>query len=207
MMNYSNMAMVWAEIVLHKDVDWRIVYGRNVSCLNRDLWMIPTNWIGPSDCWPRWLNRISNSGSYGAPAITGPHEHPGHGEEYNPYRTVANDPPRSFNTTHEGGSHGYTYSPYHNVGNNPRTTFNVPQEAQAMAMTTIHTTLRGMILIHHLVWHMKGEVMAMTTDRIIQLLTSHPPRSVMPMNSQPTTLTTIRIIVSRTILLRLSAHM
>jgi hypothetical protein len=43
MMNYSNMAMVWAKIVLHKDVDWRIVYGRNVSHLNRDLWMIPTN--------------------------------------------------------------------------------------------------------------------------------------------------------------------
>jgi hypothetical protein len=25
-MNYLNMAMVWAEIMLHKDVDWRIVY-------------------------------------------------------------------------------------------------------------------------------------------------------------------------------------
>jgi hypothetical protein len=61
-MNYSNMAMVWAEIVLHKDVDWRTVYGRNVSGLNWDLWMIPTNWIGPSDCWPRWSNRMSNSG-------------------------------------------------------------------------------------------------------------------------------------------------
>jgi hypothetical protein len=43
MINYSNMAMVWAEIVLHKDVDWRTVYGRNVSGSNRDLWMIPTN--------------------------------------------------------------------------------------------------------------------------------------------------------------------
>jgi hypothetical protein len=70
-------------------------------------------------------------------------------------------------------------------------------EAQAMAMTTAHTTLRGMILTHHLVWHMKGEVMAMTTDHIKQLLTSLPPHSV---------LTTIRIIVSRTILLRLSTH-
>jgi hypothetical protein len=74
-------------------------------------------------------------------------------------------------------------------------------EAQAMAMTTVHTTLRGMILIHHLVWRMKGEVMAMTMDRIIQLLTSLPPHSVLP-----TTLTTFRIIVSRMILLRLSAH-
>jgi hypothetical protein len=76
-------------------------------------------------------------------------------------------------------------------------------EAQAMAMTTVHTTLRGMILTHHLVWRMKGEVMAMTTDCIIQLLTPLPPRSVMPMNNQATTLTTIRIIVSQTILLRL----
>jgi hypothetical protein len=126
MMNYSNMAMVWAEIVLHKDVDWRTVYGRNVSGLNRDLWMIPTNWIGPSDCWPRWSNRMSNSGMYGAPATTGPHEHPSHGEEYNPYRTVANDPPQTFSTTHEGGSHGYDYNPYHSVGNDPPATFTVP---------------------------------------------------------------------------------
>jgi hypothetical protein len=79
-------------------------------------------------------------------------------------------------------------------------------EAQAMAMTTIHTTLWGMILIHHLVWHMKGKVTTMTTDRIIQLLTSLPPHSVIPMSSQATTLTTIRIIVSRTILLQLSAY-
>ena len=64
-----------------------------------------------------------------------------------------------------------------------------------------------MIFTHHLVWRMKGEVMAMTTDCIIQLLTSLPPRSVMPMNSQATTLTTIRIIVSQTILLRLFVHM
>jgi hypothetical protein len=94
--------------------------------LNWDLWMIPTNWIGPSDCWPQWSNRISNSGSYGAPAITRPHEHPSHGEEYNPYRIDANDPPQTFSTTHEGGSHGYDYNPYHNVGNNPPATFSVP---------------------------------------------------------------------------------
>jgi hypothetical protein len=112
--------------VLHKDVDWRTVYGRNVSGLNRDLWMIPTNWIGPSDCWPRWSIWISNSGSYGAPAVTGPHEHLGHGEEYNPYRTVANDPPQTFSRTHEGGSHGYDYNPYHSAGNDPPATFSVP---------------------------------------------------------------------------------
>jgi hypothetical protein len=105
MMKYSNMAMVCAEIVLHKDVDWHTVYGRNVSGLNWDLWMIPTNWIRPSDCQPWWWNRMPNSGSYGALAITGLYEHPSHGEEYNPYRTVANDPPQTFSTTHEGGSH------------------------------------------------------------------------------------------------------
>jgi hypothetical protein len=117
MMNYSNT--VWTEIIMHKDVDWRTVYGRNVSRLNRGLWMIPTNWIRPNDCWPQWSNRISNGGSYGAPAITGPHEHPSHGEEYNPYRTVANDPTQKFSTVHEGGSHGYDYNPYHSVGNDP----------------------------------------------------------------------------------------
>ena len=80
-------------------------------------------------------------------------------------------------------------------------------EAQAMAMTTVHTTVWGMILAHHLVWHMKGKVMAMTMDRIIELLTSLPPLSVLPMNSQSTTWTTICIIESRTIFLRLFVHM
>jgi hypothetical protein len=36
---------------------------------------------------------MSNSGSYDAPALTRPHEHSSHGEEYNPYQTVANNPP------------------------------------------------------------------------------------------------------------------
>lgn len=58
-MLYSNMAMVWAEIVLHKDVDWRTVAGRNVSLLDRTNHFIPTSWNGPSDCWPRWSNRRS----------------------------------------------------------------------------------------------------------------------------------------------------
>ena len=78
MMNYSNMVMVWAKIVLYKDVDWCTVYGRNVSGLNQNLWMIPTNWIGPSNCWSRWLNQISNSGNDGASAIIGTHKHPSH---------------------------------------------------------------------------------------------------------------------------------
>ena len=34
-MLYSNMAMVWAEIVLHKDVDWSTMAGLNVSLLDR----------------------------------------------------------------------------------------------------------------------------------------------------------------------------
>jgi hypothetical protein len=45
------------------------------------------------------------------------------------------------------------------------------------------------------------------SQELIQLLTSLPLHSVLPMNIQPTTLTTIRIIVSQTILLWLSAHM
>ena len=58
-MLYSNMAMVWAEIVLHKDVDWRTVAGRNVNVLDRSQHFIPTSWDEPSDCWPRWSNRRS----------------------------------------------------------------------------------------------------------------------------------------------------
>ena len=128
MMNYSNMAMVWAEIVLHKDVDWTTVYGKNVSRLNRDLRMIPTNWIGPSDCLPQWSNRRSDSGSYDTPPITRPHEHRSHGdhEEYNPYQTDANNPPQTFGRPDEGGSHGFYSNPYHSVGNTPPPTFSSP---------------------------------------------------------------------------------
>ena len=56
-MNYSNMAMVWAEIVLHKDVDWRTIYGKNVHQLHRTDAVIYTSWIGISDCMPEWSNR------------------------------------------------------------------------------------------------------------------------------------------------------
>ena len=56
-MLHSNMAMVWAEIVLHKDVDWSTVAGLNVSLLDRSQHFIPTTWDRPSDCWPRWSNR------------------------------------------------------------------------------------------------------------------------------------------------------
>lgn len=49
-MLYSNMAMVWAEIVLHKNIDWSTVLGLNVSQLDRTREFIPTTWTGPSDC-------------------------------------------------------------------------------------------------------------------------------------------------------------
>lgn len=56
-MNYNVMAMVWAEIVLHKDVDWRTAQGRNVDNYNRTDAVIDTQWTGPSDCMPEWSNR------------------------------------------------------------------------------------------------------------------------------------------------------
>ena len=56
-MLYSNIAMVWAEIVLHKDVDWSTMAGLNISLLDWSQHFIPTTWNRPSDCWPRWSNR------------------------------------------------------------------------------------------------------------------------------------------------------
>ena len=67
-MNYSNMAMIWAEIVLHKEVDWRTLAGRNVTNLTREHTMIDTNWVGPSDCLPMWSNR----GQFGFPEVVLP---------------------------------------------------------------------------------------------------------------------------------------
>jgi hypothetical protein len=119
MMNYSNMAMVWAKIVLHTDINWLIIYGKNINCLSRDIQTIPTNWIGPSDCWPWWSNRTSNDIGYDAPTITGPHKRPSHGSDYNPYHTVGSNLPQTFITAHKGGSHGYDYNPYHTIGNDP----------------------------------------------------------------------------------------
>ena len=49
--------MVWAEIVLHKDVDWSTMAGLNVRLLDRSQHFIPTTWDRPNDCWPRWSNR------------------------------------------------------------------------------------------------------------------------------------------------------
>jgi hypothetical protein len=128
MMNYSNMAMVWAEIVLHKDVDWRTIYGRNVSGLNRDLWMIPTNWIGPSDCWPRWSNRISNSGSYGLLQLL----------------DSTNIQAMARNTIRIGPSP--TTLPRHSARR---------MKGEAMDMITIHTTALGTTPPQHSVFHTK----------------------------------------------------
>lgn len=63
-MNYSTMAMIWAEIVLQKDVDWRTVPAKDKKTkLTCDKAVIDTNWVGPSDCMPQWSNR----GQFGFP--------------------------------------------------------------------------------------------------------------------------------------------
>jgi hypothetical protein len=67
-MNYTNMAMVWAEIVLHKDVDWRTIYATKLEGVNRKDAVIATSWTQPSDCMPEWSNR----GQFGFPAIVMP---------------------------------------------------------------------------------------------------------------------------------------
>ena len=51
-MLYSNMAMVWAEIVLHKRVDWTTVSGLRTDRMNRDSMDLVTDWSGHSDCPP-----------------------------------------------------------------------------------------------------------------------------------------------------------
>lgn len=51
-MLYSNMAMVWAEIVLHKRVDWRTISGLRTDRMNRESMDLDTAWIGHSDCPP-----------------------------------------------------------------------------------------------------------------------------------------------------------
>ena len=59
-MLYSNMAMVWAEIVLQKNIDQSTVAGLHVSELDRSKQFIPTTWMGPSDCWPLYSNRTKD---------------------------------------------------------------------------------------------------------------------------------------------------
>lgn len=89
-MLYSNMAMVWAEIVLHKDVDWRTVAGLNVSLMDRSKHFIPTTWNQASDCWPRWSNRSSNDYLGGRhQQRSPPREYGSH--NYNNYSNYGND--------------------------------------------------------------------------------------------------------------------
>jgi hypothetical protein len=92
-MSYSNMVMVWAQIVLHKDVDWHTIYKKNVHDLNQMQRMNPTNWDKQSDCWPRWSNRWSDNIGYNAPKFSGAQEGPSHGYLYNPYHSFGNISP------------------------------------------------------------------------------------------------------------------
>ena len=109
-MLYSNMAMVWAEIVLHKDVDWRTVAGRNVNVLDRSQHFIPTSWDEPSDCWPRWSNRRSTDNLDSQQRHrTPPRRHEGH--DYNEYNYGNDTTPISF-----GGGSGGSYSGAHQIG-------------------------------------------------------------------------------------------
>ena len=48
----SNMAMVWAEIVLHKRLDWRTTAGLRTWRMHSVLMDVRTAWIGDSDCPP-----------------------------------------------------------------------------------------------------------------------------------------------------------
>jgi hypothetical protein len=90
---------------------------KNVNDINWIEWMIPINWLRPSDCWPRWSNQWSDDIGYGTPTFTGPQKRPSHGYNYNPYHTVGNDLPSTFSIAHEGPSHGYDYNPYNTIGN------------------------------------------------------------------------------------------
>ena len=118
-MLYSNMAMVWAEIVLHKDVDWRTVAGLNVSLLDRSQHFIPTTWNQPSDCWPRWSNR-----KYGVNSDihqqrqTPPREYEGH--NYNDFNQGNDMGSAPISFRERSGSHHFGGSHYGTTINTPR---------------------------------------------------------------------------------------
>lgn len=121
-MLYSNMSMVWAEIVLHKDIDWRTVAGLNVNLMDRTKHFIPTTWSGPSDCWPRWSNRTSFDNVGGRSRDhTPPRDYGRHG--YNDYPTYQNEmtpTPVAFHGS-GGGYYDYRNGEY-------RTLTNIPEE-------------------------------------------------------------------------------
>ena len=47
-----------------------------------------------------------------------------------PYHSVGNNPPTTFNVAHGGLSHGYDYTPYHTVENDPHPSFGMAHEEQ-----------------------------------------------------------------------------
>jgi len=49
-MNYQVMAMIWTEIVLHKEVDWRTTLGKFLKKMTWENAIIYTNWTGRSNC-------------------------------------------------------------------------------------------------------------------------------------------------------------
>lgn len=81
-MSYSTMAMVWAEIVLHKQVDWRTIYAQHTDELDRSQEFIPTNWNRPSDCYPLFSERKA-TGRSNFGAHQDPHR-PGYGGHNRP---------------------------------------------------------------------------------------------------------------------------
>lgn len=82
-MNQTNLAMVYAEIVLQKEIDWTTIFAKDVRFKNRTNEFIPTSWHGASDALPEWSNRTSNdhtpgyqynAGEYGQPHDEGEEE-------------------------------------------------------------------------------------------------------------------------------------
>ncbi len=102
LMLYSTMAMVWAEIVLHKDIDWTTVIGLNVHLLDRSNRFIQTNWMGPSDCYTTYSERSADMDAqlqqHGTPRAYGGTNHDTNHEDRHA--------PVSFGTRSEGYYHG-----------------------------------------------------------------------------------------------------
>ena len=61
LMNYQLMAMVWAEIVLQKTIDWTTMPARSGAFVDRTNHVIFASWQGNSDCMGDWSNRREGS--------------------------------------------------------------------------------------------------------------------------------------------------
>ena len=92
--------------------------------------MIPTNWLGPSNCWPQWLNRWLNDMVMVLQ----------HSLDYTKGQAAA------MNTIHT--TLLTTILSQHLVWR---------MKDQAMAMTTIHITPLAMTLPQHLLRRIKGQ--------------------------------------------------